>query len=72
MPAIFTNTGLQTPPAIAVAYEDPLEAHMSPGNRGLSAIEEDTIQDVDVVEEEKGWRTLPKLIIMQVCARCAR
>lgn len=67
MPAIFSNTGLQTPPAIAAAYEDPLEAPLSP-RAGLSAIEEDTVKDTEeVAEEEKGWRALPKLIILQVC-----
>jgi hypothetical protein len=68
MPAIFSNTGLQTPPAIAAAYEDPLEAPLSP-RAGLSAIEEDTVKDQEeVAEEEKGWRALPKLIILQVCS----
>jgi hypothetical protein len=86
MPAIFANTGLQTPPAIAAAYEvDPLDAPVSPGlfrdrdaRAGLSAIDEDTVKDhhapaeVAVVseeeekEKEKGWKSLPKLIIMQV------
>lgn len=67
MPAIFSNTGLQTPPAIAAAYEDPLDAPLSP-RAGLSAIEEDAVHhSVEVAEEEKGWRALPKLIIMQVC-----
>jgi hypothetical protein len=69
MPAIFSNTGLQTPPAIAAAYEDPLDAPLSP-RAGLSAIEEDTVKDQEeVAEEEKGWRALPKLIILQVRSR---
>jgi hypothetical protein len=93
MPAIFANTGLQTPPAIAAAYEvDPLDAPVSPGlfrdrdaRAGLSAIDEHTVKDhhapvevADVAgqeekEKEKGWRSLPKLIIMQVrTPRCTQ
>lgn len=90
MPAIFANTGLQTPPAIAAAYEvDPLDAPVSPGlfrdrdaRAGLSAIAEDTVKDhhppvgAPVISEEeekqKGWKSLPKLIIMQVCRICGK
>lgn len=76
LPAIFANTGLQTPPALAAAYEvDPLETPVS-----LSAIDEHTVKDhhprVEVAivseEEEKGWQGLPKLIIMQVCRLVGR
>jgi hypothetical protein len=82
MPAIFENTGLQTPPAIAAAYDvDPLSQPTSPGIyrdrsplAGLSAIDENTVKDhsapiVEVTHSEdagKGWQALPKLIILQV------
>ncbi|KAJ9099285.1 hypothetical protein QFC21_004166 [Naganishia friedmannii] len=82
MPAIFANTGLQTPPAIAAAYDvDPLSQPTSPAIyrdrsplAGLSAIDENTVKDhlppaVEVATTEdagKGWQALPKLIILQV------
>ncbi|KAJ9100944.1 hypothetical protein QFC19_005340 [Naganishia cerealis] len=83
MPAIFANTGLQTPPAIAAAYDvDPLDQPSSPAlyrdripHPGLSAIDEDTVKahvsratEVPSSEDAgKGWQALPKLIILQVC-----
>ncbi|KAJ9116389.1 hypothetical protein QFC22_004830 [Naganishia vaughanmartiniae] len=81
MPAIFANTGLQTPPAIAAAYDvDPLSQPTSPTIyrdrsplAGLSAIDENTVKDdlpsvleaIDSAGAEKGWQALPKLIILQ-------
>jgi hypothetical protein len=78
LPAIFSNTGLAEPPAIAAAYEDVSPAptsndpfFTSPQTvrvaGGLSAIAERPVihEETRLVEKTSTWNSLPAMMIFQ-------